>query len=118
MATTDLGSPIAATLRPGALALGASGVLFALFPLVRPFFRLNVFDPGLAATASPAIASSAWILAHLLLLAAFVLLPLGLAALAARPDTPSARRAAAASANAPAARTARPSTITTVIGPR
>jgi hypothetical protein len=72
------------TPRPGALALGAAGLLFAAFPLLRPFFRMDVFAPDLVAIASPAIASSAWVLAHLLVMAGFVLLPFGLDALHAR----------------------------------
>ena len=58
-------------LRLGAVALGACALLFASFPLVRPFFRLNVFSPTLADVASGPLASPSWVIAHLLLTAAF-----------------------------------------------
>ena len=81
---------------PGALALAVSTLLFAVFPLVRPFFPLDVFSPALAATASGPVASPAWLLAHLLLTAAFALLPPALlafhAALASGPDATRAGR--------------------------
>src|SRR5262245_26642990 len=44
-------------LRLGAIALGGSALLFAAFPLVRPFFRLDVMSPSLAAEASGPLAS-------------------------------------------------------------
>jgi hypothetical protein len=69
--------------RAGASALAASALLFAIFPAVRPFFRLEVFSPTLAAVASAPVASPAWVVAHLLLTAAFALLPIGLLTLAA-----------------------------------
>jgi hypothetical protein len=72
---------VAPTNRAGALALAVSALLFAVFPLVRPFFSLDVFSPTLAATASGPVASPAWLLAHLLLTAAFALLPAGFLAL-------------------------------------
>ena len=68
--------------RLGALALGISALLFAAFPLVRPFFPLDVFEP--AATlrvASPATTSAPWIVAHLIAMMAFVLLLGGMLAL-------------------------------------
>jgi hypothetical protein len=68
--------------RLGALALGSSALLFAAFPLVRPFFRLDVFSPTLAATASGPLASPAWVTAHLALLLAFALLPFGVLSVA------------------------------------
>lgn len=83
-------------LRLGAVALGTSALLFAAFPLVRPFFRLDVFSPTLAAVASGPLASPAWVIAHLMLMAAFALLPCGLlvlyAALAGGPVEPRALR--------------------------
>jgi hypothetical protein len=86
-------------LRPGALALGVSSLLLAVFPLVRPFFRLDVFSPELAAVASGPLASPAWLVAHLGLAAAFALLPLGLLAIhgavAAGPAATRARRGVA-----------------------
>jgi len=54
-------------LRLGAVALGVCALLFAAFPLVRPFFRLDVFSPTLAALASGPLASPSWVIAHLLL---------------------------------------------------
>jgi hypothetical protein len=72
----------------GAAALAISGVLFAAFPLVRPFFRLDVFAPTLASVASGPLASTSWIVAHLLLMLAFALLPLGLLALGTTVDGP------------------------------
>jgi hypothetical protein len=83
-------------LRLGALALGVSALLFAAFPLVRPFFRLDVFSPTLADVASGPLASPAWVAAHLMLTAAFALLPGGLlalyAVLADGPEEPRALR--------------------------
>jgi hypothetical protein len=78
----------------GAAALTTSALLFAVFPLVRPFFRLDVFSPTLAEVASGPLASPPWVAAHLLLTLAFALLPLGLIAIAtALAETPAARRA-------------------------
>jgi hypothetical protein len=77
MATDD-----ALRTRLGALALGASALLLAAFPLLRPFFRLDVFDgDATLRAASPALASWPWVIAHLLAMAAFVLLGCGLLAL-------------------------------------
>src|SRR5262245_9859820 len=85
-------------LRLGALALGASALLLALFPLVRPFFPLDVFSPALADVASPALRSAPWLAAHLMATAAFALLPWGFlalhAGLAAGAEEPRAHRAA------------------------
>jgi len=63
----------------GAIALGLATFLLALFPLVRPFFPLDVFEPerGIA-LASPAFVSTAWIGSHYLAMLGFVLLQLGL----------------------------------------
>jgi hypothetical protein len=71
-------APRSGHLRLGAVALGVSGLLFAVFPLTRPFFTLDVFSPTLAAEASGPLASPSWLVAHLLLVAAFALLPCGL----------------------------------------
>ncbi len=85
---------LSARLRLGAVALGVCALLFAAFPLVRPFFRLDVFSPTLAALASGPLASPSWVIAHLLLVAAFALLPCGLLALyAALADGPAEPRA-------------------------
>jgi hypothetical protein len=71
-----------------------SALVFAVFPLVRPFFRLDVFSPTLADSASGPLASPPWVAAHLFLTAAFALLPLGLLAIAsALVETPAAQRA-------------------------
>ena len=81
-------------LRLGAIALGACAALFAAFPLIRPFFRLDVFSPSLAAVASGPLASPLWFVAHLLLVAAFTLLPCGLLSVyATLADGPAAARA-------------------------
>ncbi len=56
----------------GALALAVSGVLFVLYPLLRPFSN----EASLQGAA--AFASRAWILAHLFAVIAFILLTLGL----------------------------------------
>jgi hypothetical protein len=78
----------------GAGALAVSALLFAVFPLVRPFFRLNVFSPTLADVASGPLTSTAWVTAHLLLALAFALLPVGLLAIYLRlADGPAASRA-------------------------
>ena len=80
--------------RLGVVALATSALLFAAFPLVRPFFRLDVFSPTLAAVASGPLASPSWLVAHLVLTAAFALLPVGLLAIqAALADTPAGPRA-------------------------
>ena len=61
--------------RLGALALGLSAVLLGVFPLVRPFFRLDVFAPeATLAAASSSVASVEWLIAHLMALTGFVLL--------------------------------------------
>src|SRR5713101_8923674 len=69
-------------LRLGALGLGLSAFLLMVFPLVRPFFRMNVFAPEeTIAVASPAFASVAWVFAHYLAMLGFVLLLGGMLAL-------------------------------------
>lgn len=72
-------------IRLGALALGLSAVLLAVFPLVRPFFRLDVFAPDATlAAASAAITSASWVISHLLATGGFVLLLGAVPALYAR----------------------------------
>src|SRR5262245_52300150 len=69
--------PPSTSARPplGALALGLSALLFLAFPLIRPFFVLDVFAPDATlAAASPALSSAAWLAAHLIATLAFVLL--------------------------------------------
>lgn len=54
-------------IRLGAVALGSSAFLLALFPLIRPFFALDIFEPERTiAVASPAFASAAWVISHYL----------------------------------------------------
>src|SRR5215471_2395473 len=74
--------PNSARDRLGALALGLSALLLTAFPLVRPFFPLDPRSPGeTLAIASPSITSARWVVAHLLAMVAFVLLPFGMLAL-------------------------------------
>lgn len=80
--------------RLGALALGTSALLLAVFPLLRPFFRLDVFSPTLAAVASGPLASAPWIIAHLVLMLGFALLPLGLLGVASALADDGAQRSA------------------------
>jgi hypothetical protein len=61
--------------RLGALALAAAGVLFVLYPLLRPWHDENTVS---GATAS--MASTAWVAAHFCAMVGFILLPLGLLA--------------------------------------
>jgi hypothetical protein len=69
-------------IRLGALVLGLSAFLLMLFPLIRPFFPLDVFDPERTlAAASPAFASLAWVVSHFLAMLGFVLLLGGMLAL-------------------------------------
>jgi len=61
--------------------LGAVALLTA-FPLVRPFFPLDPRSPReTLEVASPSITSVRWVVAHLLAMVAFVLLPFGMLAL-------------------------------------
>jgi hypothetical protein len=69
-------------IRLGALALGLSALLLTVFPLARPFFRLDIFAPEKTmAAASPAFASVPWALSHYLAMLGFVLLIGGMLAL-------------------------------------
>src|SRR5215216_3116403 len=61
--------------RLGALALAVAGVLFVLYPAIRPYAD----ETSLEGAAS--FASSAWIVAHVLAMLGFVLVALGLLAL-------------------------------------
>ena len=69
-------------IRLGALVLGLSALLLTVFPLIRPFFPLDVFAPERTlAAASPAFASVPWVLSHFLAMLGFVLLLGGMLAL-------------------------------------
>jgi hypothetical protein len=69
-------------IRIGAAALGSSAFLLAIFPLIRPFFALDIFEPERTiVVASPAFASVAWVVSHYLAMLGFVLLQCGLLAL-------------------------------------
>jgi hypothetical protein len=56
----------------GVLSLAVSGILFVLYPLLRPFSDESSLQ------GATAFASTAWIVAHLLAVVAFILLALGL----------------------------------------
>jgi hypothetical protein len=88
--------------RMGALALGLSAMLLGAFPLVRPFFRLDVFAAEATLTAAGrAITSAPWLIAHLMGMTGFILLlgaiPALYARLAAEGDAPRLFRAVALS---------------------
>jgi hypothetical protein len=69
-------------IRLGALGLGLSALLLMVFPLARPFFRLDIFTPEeTMAAAGPAFASMPWVLSHFLAMLGFVLLLGGMLAL-------------------------------------
>jgi len=61
--------------RLGALALGAAGVLFVLYPAIRPY------SDETSLQGAAAFASGAWVVAHVLAMVGFVLVALGLLAL-------------------------------------
>lgn len=64
--------------RLGAFALGLSALLFAVFPLIRPFFPLDPSSPAETLNvASPVLVSASWVGSHLSLMLAFVLLLYG-----------------------------------------
>ncbi|WP_232663384.1 hypothetical protein [Pseudonocardia sp. TRM90224] len=61
--------------RGGSIALLVAGLLFVVYPVLRPYGDTVLLD------GAPAFASAAWVVAHLSAVAGFVLLPLGLLAL-------------------------------------
>jgi len=66
-------------IRLGALGLGLSALLLMVFPLARPFFRLDIFAPEVTmAAAGPAFASMPWVLSHYLAMLGFVFLLCGM----------------------------------------
>lgn len=70
--------------RMGALALGASAISLAAFPLLRPFFPLDVFSTSILAVAARPVASAAWVGSHAIATIGFVLLVHGLLAVYGR----------------------------------
>jgi len=66
-------------IRLGACALGISAILFALFPLVRPYFpRPSENSPAELTVASQTFVMPSWIVSHFMAMAALVLLMLGM----------------------------------------
>jgi hypothetical protein len=61
--------------RLGALAFAATGVLFVLYPAIRPF------SDEVALQGAEAFASTAWLVSHILAIVGFLLVALGLLAL-------------------------------------
>lgn len=59
--------------RPAALALASAGLLFVLYPTVRPWH-----DESTLAGATASMSSNAWVAAHLFAMLGLVLIPLGL----------------------------------------
>ncbi len=74
--------------RLAALALTVSGILFVLYPAIRPFSDESSLQGALA------FASSAWVLAHSLAMLAFILLTLGLLGLYLRLQATAVERGA------------------------
>ena len=70
--------------RAGALLLGVSGLLFMAFPILRPFGDQRGLQAGNLRLVAETLASSAWLLSHLLAGLAFVLLIFGALAVYAR----------------------------------
>jgi hypothetical protein len=70
--------------RMGALALGTSAIALAAFPLLRPFFPLDVFSTSILAVAAHPVTSVAWVGSHAIATIGFVLLVHGLLALYGR----------------------------------
>jgi len=62
----------AARVRVGAVAFAASGIAFVLYPAIRPF------SDEASLQAAAAFASSAWLVAHMLGMIGFTLIPIGL----------------------------------------
>lgn len=75
--------------RLGAAALAAAGVLFLLYPAVRPWTDESTLDG-----ARTAMSSTAWVAAHLFAMLGFILVPLGLLAVHAAVRRPAALAAA------------------------
>jgi hypothetical protein len=71
---------IASRLRLSAAALAISGLLFVLYPAIRPF------SDETSLQGAAAFATNQWLLAHMLAMAAFTMLPLGLLGLHSSPQ--------------------------------
>lgn len=63
-------------IRLGALSVALAGVMFILYPAVRPWR-----DESTAVSAQAAMSSGAWVASHLFAMIGFILVPLGLLAL-------------------------------------
>ena len=74
--------------RLGAMSLVLSGILFVLYPLLRPF------SDEASLQGAAAFASTAWILAHLLAVVGFIFVALGLLGLSSTLQHTAARRLA------------------------
>ena len=82
-------------IRLGALSLGLSALLFAAFPLVRPFFPIpDANSPASLTVATQALSSSAWVVSHFIAMIALVLLLFGMLTLYARLTNTRAERRA------------------------
>jgi hypothetical protein len=65
--------------RLGAFVLGISGLLFAVFPLVRPFFPTpDMESPTSLTVVTQVFSSTLWVIAHFIVMLAFVLLLFGM----------------------------------------
>jgi hypothetical protein len=62
--------------RLGAVAFAIAGIMFVLYPAVRPWDDESTVDGAVAAMSSPA-----WVASHLFAMIGFILVPLGLLAL-------------------------------------
>ena len=63
-------------IRPGAVCLALAGLMFILYPAVRPWHDESTVDGAISA-----MASNAWVASHLFAIVGFILVPLGLLAL-------------------------------------
>jgi hypothetical protein len=72
MAVIDTPGPSARGIRAGAIGLAVAGILFEIYPAVRPYSDESTLA-GAAAMASPE-----WLVAHLSAIAGFILLGMGL----------------------------------------
>ncbi|HEY7265255.1 MAG TPA: hypothetical protein VH589_27725, partial [Trebonia sp.] len=61
--------------RMGAIALAAAGVMFVLYPAIRPWH-----DESTVSGATASMSSPAWVAAHFFAMLGFILVPLGLLA--------------------------------------